>query len=296
MFTRVNIEESAWTNPAFAKLAKYLGYADGRHALINCAALWSWQTDNYSPEKPTYVVDADTIDVCLGKTDAGPAMVRAGLAEEVPDGFRIRGSEGRIEWLWRCRSNAPKGGDATRRLRSEGERREGSRPAVDCKASDNGVPTGPATGKPPAGPTPPPTAEPSLVLLSGREEEREDAATPLLTSQASSKAKPRRPPSGPHQEAIDHLDQLYRSANDGQRHDWRGKNSKLMAELVGEYGVAEVKRRTDILFAGKGPHWLSPPFTVGTLSSQWNNLASESRQPGRPGAPADAIRPTTLLT
>ena len=99
-FARINIEAQAWGDLRFAKLARYLNLADHEHALIKCARLWSWQTENYSPDRPTYVVDADTVDAALGIRDSAPAMVKADLAEEVPDGFRICGSAGRIEWLW----------------------------------------------------------------------------------------------------------------------------------------------------------------------------------------------------
>lgn len=93
-----------------------------------------------------------------------------------------------------------------------------------------------------------------------------------------------REPSGPLQECIAYFTGLFATAYGGQQYDWRGKHAPTMADLVTNHGADEVKRRTDILFTGKGPHWLKPPFTVGTLSSQWNHLAAESNGSSR--APA----------
>jgi len=70
---------------------------DPDHALIKVARLWSWQTEHFIPERPTYVVDIDTIESVLGPN--GPAaLVRARLATEVDGGYRLHGTEGQIEW------------------------------------------------------------------------------------------------------------------------------------------------------------------------------------------------------
>jgi hypothetical protein len=108
---RISIEAGAWTDPRFAMLARYLGLADAEHALIRCARVWAWQTERFTPDAPTYVVTAELLETLMGPGSPA-ALVRADLAEELPEGFRIRGSEGRIEWLANRRRSAVMGGRA----------------------------------------------------------------------------------------------------------------------------------------------------------------------------------------
>jgi hypothetical protein len=85
-----------------------------------------------------------------------------------------------------------------------------------------------------------------------------------------------------HQRAIDHFDRRY-LADTGHEYDWKGGGStKLISDLLKAHNVDEVIRRTDLLFDRKGPHWLSSPFTVGTLKSQWNALVAPAKQTTRP--------------
>lgn len=143
MTAPVRIDAEAWSDLRFATLARILKLADRDHALIKVARIWSWQAENYTPEKPTYVVDQDTIDSALG--DGGSAaMVRARLAEEVPDGFRIKGAKGKIEWLWKLRQSASKGGEATQAKRRSSH--EAGHVASERESADQTPP--PASGKP----------------------------------------------------------------------------------------------------------------------------------------------------
>lgn len=105
MSARVNIEAEAWADLRYETLARLLKLADAHHALIRCARIWAWQTEHFAEDQPTYVVDRDTVDSALGVEGGADAMVRARLAEEVPEGYRIKGSKGRIEWLHRNRAN-----------------------------------------------------------------------------------------------------------------------------------------------------------------------------------------------
>lgn len=139
MSARVNIELEAWTDPRFSTLARILGLADRDHALILCAKIWAWQTERYTPDKPTYVVSADMIDGVLGAGGAA-ALVRSELAEELPEGFRIRGSHGRIEWLHRNRKNGRKG--AGKRRPADDQLAPARHPPGDRR------PTAPAAGDP----------------------------------------------------------------------------------------------------------------------------------------------------
>lgn len=120
MAAPVRIESRAWGDVRFATLARVLGLADADHALIKVARLWSWQTDHYDPERPTYELDRDTIESVLGS--GGPeALVRAKLATETESGWRMHGTEGQIEWSWGLASKRSRAG----RARADSARRGG---------------------------------------------------------------------------------------------------------------------------------------------------------------------------
>ncbi len=115
MAASVRIESKAFEDPRFGILARLLGFADGHHALIKVARVWQWQAEEYAPDSPTYVVPNDILEHYLG-LGAGEALVKSRLAYSEPVGFegsvgyRMRGAEGRIEWLWAKRQNGRKGG------------------------------------------------------------------------------------------------------------------------------------------------------------------------------------------
>lgn len=128
MTAPVRIEACAWGDLRFATLARLCGFADAEHALIKVSKIWSWQTEHYKPDAPTYVVDAEIIESALGELGA-ERMVRARLAEATPDGLRIKGSEGRIEWLFKSRRASAAGGEATKR-KHENKRGQDGLPAA----------------------------------------------------------------------------------------------------------------------------------------------------------------------
>jgi hypothetical protein len=110
----VRIEASDWGELKYATLARLMGFVDADHALVKVAKIWAWQTEHYTPERPTYVVDPEIAESALGPGGAA-ALLRARLAEEVPEGLLIPSAQGRIEWLHQRRSAAVRGGEATRR-------------------------------------------------------------------------------------------------------------------------------------------------------------------------------------
>ncbi len=108
MLTAVRIDTEAWSDLRFGALARHLGMAGHEHALIMVAKIWSWQTANFTWERPTYVVASWVIESVLGGGGAD-AMVRCELAEATPSGYRIRGTKGRIEWLCKLSAAGAKG-------------------------------------------------------------------------------------------------------------------------------------------------------------------------------------------
>lgn len=150
MTAPVRIDASAWGDLRFATLARLCGFADAEHALIKCAKIWSWQTEHYTEDSPTYVVDPDLVESALGPGGA-LHLVRARLAEEGPSGLRIRGSTGRIEWLFKKRNASRSGGEATKRKHAD-ERGPAGLPLAPVQA-------GPAP-RPQTGPNPGPLSLP----------------------------------------------------------------------------------------------------------------------------------------
>ncbi len=183
MTAPVRIEAEAWADLRFTTLARILGLADLDHALIRCARIWSWQAEHYTPESPTYVVDEDTIESALG-VGGGAAMVRSRLAEEVPSGFRIKGTVGRIEWLYQRRVASAKGAAATKRKWDHTTGPTGPPSAIGDQqgptpvagprgpdrasfgeVADNRGPLGPVMARPGPGPGPGPKAGPLPLPL-----------------------------------------------------------------------------------------------------------------------------------
>jgi hypothetical protein len=93
----VRIEARAWNDPRFRTLARLTGLGDPDFAIIKVARIWSWQTERFGEDRDAYVVDRDTVESILGD-NGWDALVRSKLADEVPGGLRMRGTEGQIEW------------------------------------------------------------------------------------------------------------------------------------------------------------------------------------------------------
>ncbi len=171
MSAPVRIEARAWGDIRFATLARLLGLADADHALIKVARIWSWQTEHFSADNPTYEVDADTIESVLGP--GGPAaIVRAKLADETPNGYRIRGTEGQIEW---CESLSSKRQQAGEKRAKDAPRDERGRLLPKTRKPDNTesskspAPVQHPSSTPPAqssAPTPDPAPSPEDQKLS----------------------------------------------------------------------------------------------------------------------------------
>jgi hypothetical protein len=117
----VRIEARAWNDPRFRTLARLTGLGDPDFAIIKVARIWSWQTERFGEDQDAYVVDRDTVESILG--DVGwDALIRSKLADEVPGGLRMRGTEGQIEWCADLTSKRQYAG----RLRAAKARRDGT--------------------------------------------------------------------------------------------------------------------------------------------------------------------------
>lgn len=103
----VRIEEAAFSDLRYERLARLAGLADADHARGKMAKLWRQCTIEQS-----YTLPADCVVDVLGAGGVD-ALVASKLGQPAGDGFvRICGTAGRIEWLSTLNNSASKGGKA----------------------------------------------------------------------------------------------------------------------------------------------------------------------------------------
>lgn len=100
----VRIEDDAFGDIRYQRLAAECGLADSDHALGKMARLWRQCT----AENSYHLDPADVIAVLGPRAVDGLAVARLGSLEG--EKIRIRGTRGRIEWLETLRENGRKGG------------------------------------------------------------------------------------------------------------------------------------------------------------------------------------------
>lgn len=101
----VRIEEEAFGDERYDDLAVVAGLADADHARGKMAKLWRQCT-----LENTQILHRVTVERVLG-TKGFEALVFARLGEQTEvDRIRIKGTQGRIEWLQKVRENGSKGG------------------------------------------------------------------------------------------------------------------------------------------------------------------------------------------
>lgn len=170
MAASVRIEDEAFSDLRFRHLGNLLGTSEF-DALGRMAHLWRACTARMSYSLPREMVRAIVDPV---------ALVAADLAEE-GDEMRIKGTEGRIEWLFEKRKASKKGGLATR------AKWRGNRPAQP-RAERR-----PKAGPPAPAPAPaqeiPEQASPATTSL----EAEEQNAEPKLKAKRKRKAQPPAP-------------------------------------------------------------------------------------------------------
>lgn len=109
---RVSVDSQAFTDTRFRYLGELLGVShfDARG---RCEAVWL-----VCYERESYGLSRRDIRIAADHPGFPDAMVQAELAEPVegnPDMLRVKGLEGRIEWIGGKRAAAKKGGEANRK-------------------------------------------------------------------------------------------------------------------------------------------------------------------------------------
>lgn len=125
---RIAVEQSALTDPRYARLGKLLGISRW-DALGRMTYVW-----NHCQESFSYVLDAETVNHLFDDISGlSEALLKSGLAQKHRHGLYISGTKGRIEWLenkrragrengklgGRPKKTEAKGNDNQDRLRTE---------------------------------------------------------------------------------------------------------------------------------------------------------------------------------
>ena len=140
MAASVRIEDEAFSDRRYARLAKEAGLADADHARGKMAVLWRQCTIEQRHHLPV----ADVLDV-LGERGVD-ALVASRLGELEGDLVRICGTSGRIEWLDKLRNNGRYG-------------KLGGRPKKPTRVSEDEATRVEENAKPKTPPAPAPAQE-----------------------------------------------------------------------------------------------------------------------------------------
>jgi uncharacterized phage protein (TIGR02220 family) len=153
----VRIEDEAFSDRRYDRLARAAGLADADHARGKMAVIWRQCTI-----EQTHILPADDVTDVLGPNGI-VALELARLGERVDTGVRICGTRGRIEWLKKLRDNGKFG-------------KKGGRPRRNPQGLGDGNPSGSPSGN---GDQTPPAPAPAPAPAN-KEESTSDKPDPGL--------------------------------------------------------------------------------------------------------------------
>jgi Sec-independent protein translocase protein TatA len=125
-----------------------------------------------------------------------------------------------------------------------------------------------------------------------QEQEKEECAAPIaplvlipgeaspLRAPPSQQSRAIAKPATGYTETVALFDRLFFAQN-GVKPTWGAKQGAQLKALLERHGAPEVQRRTEILFAGRGPAFIRSPFDLGTLVMHFDKLAAPADQAPR---------------
>ncbi len=287
----VRVEDQAFGDPRIAMIGELCGY-NAFEALGRMTHLWRWCT-----QRQTHVVTEATVRVMLGANGVD-ALIGSELGERVPEGIRVCGTGGRIEWPTELAEKRRAAGEASATRPRDKKGRLLPSPAL---AGDAGqvvvedtintcVLGANESSKPPAPvqhlssthqqTTSTPPAQSTTRSRSGsgsEEEERADRSAPAgafaLEPEEPKAAKPAVPGLA---ETRDAFDAAYREQNAGAKPTWGARQIAQLKKLISAHTAPEVQRRIAVLFSPGAPAFIRPPFDIGTLEFHFDKLAQPS--------------------
>jgi len=82
--------------------------------------------------------------------------------------------------------------------------------------------------------------------------------------------------------------ELYQDHSGGKKPRWNGRNGKALKDLLGSVGEQEVLERMEWMFDGKS--WLKPPYTFGSMVTNWDTLVPTSPGNNKGAVSGDDLR------
>ena len=251
---RVSVEQKSLTDPRFELLGRLL--RSNRHdALGRMILVW-----NECQERSSYTLPAQLVGAIMGNRKGPSWVVEADLAEWSDDqNLRIKGTEGRVEWL------------AAKRERARANGQKGGRPK-----NQPGTNTGSSSVASGLQPETPPTPTPTPARQQKTEEtvaaQRCDAvASPDgATQPMDSRKKKRAEPTGPHHEAIRDFCGRWQ-AKYGEKYPFTPKDASAVAWMLKQAGgdAAKLAAIFDRYFADADPFYAADRHTLGMLRAKF---------------------------
>lgn len=106
--------------------------------------------------------------------------------------------------------------------------------------------------------------EPSLMCDAGTGNREQGGGTGNMSLPASE------PVPSAYKMCISRYFQLYEIQSDGKKPRWNARNGRDLKVLLAGPGEEEVLQRMEFMFEGKS--WLKPPYTFGSLVTNWDSL------------------------
>ena len=251
MAASVRLEDFTFSDPRVKRLGRLIG-SDVFGALGRLAFVW-----RYCCEMQVYAVGATTLADLTDCDDFGAHLVAAGLAEEVGDLLRVKGLEGRIEWLTEKREAAKRGGAATK-----------------AKWEANRRPSGLAVACQQAGHVPGPAFAFASVV-----EEKNKGMAPTPAERRPRKQHP------DFRRFTDAFGELFAEANGGAKPTWETDAKRQAADrILKACGLEEGVRRAQGAFRSP-PSWPPPPYDILAFAQHFDKFI----QPARAG-PVGPVR------
>jgi hypothetical protein len=270
---RVNADLRSRHDVRYKRLARRLGIS---HAEAFGRAVWVW-FELY--DRAGGFMSAEDIDIAAELDGFAAAMVTSELAEETPDGIRVRGNE-RAGWVERKRETAGEGGRARAATATRKSGRFVGSTTKHQHSTSDITSTPPGTHQPSHQPS---TSPPALALALDQ--------IPPQAALVPTPSKPETQTPG-HQLRVQFV--AWFKARYGTEYRWNATESthaKRLMDAAGTGGTDEVMRRVEI--AAK-KDWRDSSLTLGAMVAGWNSFATESGKAGKSERPRDTRPPPEL--
>lgn len=262
---RISVEQKALTDPRFDLLAGLMK-SNRYDALGRMLLVW-----HECQEQSSYCLPERLVGAIFANRDGASWLVESHLAEwsrkakkGVEGILRIKGTEGRIEWL------------AVKRERAKANGRRGGRPPANQSLTKE-EPTLVTSGLTPETPlTPAPALAPALTEENTEELKR--PATPVAASDGLSPKpakKPRKEPDGVHAEFIRIFEDAWFVSYDAKYPFVGGKDGsavKWFRDQVSD-DVTRFREIVTNYFADRTPFIVDARHSMGNLRAQWARWA-----------------------